>query len=768
MNRLIFTILFLCAFSASAASRYRATITMTNLPITGDRLIFTAPGSRTITWTNNTSAPTLVSTNTSIGGSSTNLYLVLAAGLNSLSTPRLGIERSSSNIITLYGELDQLITITTNNWATITYTTNTVGTPQVTVIVQQGGFSAGVTQTVQWIASQVVSGLGSSSNSLATNSIVNSNFLSLGISIRGGTQTIEQVAQFNKFGNSTNVGVLMSGILRSNIIDKPAITNGINYGNAFQSLGSGASSLQLGSNATATAASAVAVGVGATASGVDTMAIGTGAQALQTSATAVGNTASATNSFGLALGNTALSTGYGANAVGQSSIASKPFDTAIGGSAEATGGQSLAVGSGANAAATNSIAIGRLAAVDDTGTNSVAIGYNVSVTASNEIRLGTSIHQIRSDGWFDGNSHSNSTFKGTNVWRGDVNYPRLDLTTLAAGNNISVPAGTNYFIRVGAGSLTGAPTICGIIAGATTGGRDGQPQRWFNDTGYTLTFAVNTIDPVPANRINTPAGTDTAIADQGWADLFYDSTDARWKVIGTFPIIATSTNFAVYTNNVSVGSGAAVAVTNSASVTWSGAMVGGVPTLTANSVGSVASNAVTASRAALFNANKDLTNSPGVTDTELEYLDGVTSAIQTQLDQGKGGFPIMIYQVLSHAPADATIYYFGGNMNQAPIDYTIQKLQIPTNCTITRIWIKVFVGGTLGSGETVSHYLRLNDTTDFGQIDMTYTATSQDAVNSTVSQAVGPTDYISLKTAATTWATNPTTTRLVCIIWCRL
>jgi hypothetical protein len=43
-------------------------------------------------------------------------------------------------------------------------------------------------------------------------------------------------------------------------------------------------------------------------------------------------------------------------------------------------------------------------------------------------------------------------------------------------------------------------------------------------------------------------------------------------------------------------------------------------------------NNATASRVAVYDAQGQLTNSAGVSTTELEYLDGVTSAIQTQLD----------------------------------------------------------------------------------------------------------------------------------------
>jgi hypothetical protein len=47
-------------------------------------------------------------------------------------------------------------------------------------------------------------------------------------------------------------------------------------------------------------------------------------------------------------------------------------------------------------------------------------------------------------------------------------------------------------------------------------------------------------------------------------------------------------------------------------------------------------NGATASRVAIFNSSKDLTNSAAVDTTELEYLDGVTSAIQTQLNAKAG------------------------------------------------------------------------------------------------------------------------------------
>jgi hypothetical protein len=56
---------------------------------------------------------------------------------------------------------------------------------------------------------------------------------------------------------------------------------------------------------------------------------------------------------------------------------------------------------------------------------------------------------------------------------------------------------------------------------------------------------------VPANRINTPSGSDVSIIDQGWAEFSYDATDSRWKLRSTYPTTATATN-AVGTSGSSI------------------------------------------------------------------------------------------------------------------------------------------------------------------------------------------------------------------------
>ena len=134
----------------------------------------------------------------------------------------------------------------------------------------------------------------------------------------------------------------------------------------------------------------------------------------------------------------------------------------------------------------------------------------------------------------------------------------------------------------------------------------------------------------------------------------------------TISAASTSINFIAGTNVVLRGTNAAGAVSleiNSASGTGSGvttnadqfgasvaltiksgALLTNTSLRTATTVGelSVSGGAnfptMTGSRAALFNANGDVTNSAAVFDVELEFLDGVTSGIQSQINARQSGF----------------------------------------------------------------------------------------------------------------------------------
>ena len=569
---LLLLLLLLLSSRATAGEIVTATITLTNIPA-GLPTNITLNGSTRV-WTNNASgAPgTSIQITNTVANSATNL-------LNHLTDFPVDtgwfLSQSSPTNVIILGQPDQALTITFNpspGWAFVTYSTQTLASPTFVVTVPITVETA-TNQTN--IASLLVKALSdSSTNALATNSTAGSNFLTKGAS---PVQTIASPVTFLGILRAVaGGGVALTNGFTSSITNINSVSsNHVNYGNALRSEGPGGNSLQLGSNAMAVGSLSAAIGNSSVASNANALAVGTAAQATNSTSTAVGTSAlaggdsstalgggaQATRDSSTALGESAVATadeatsvgrsatasGSGATAVGTGATATAPFATSLGGAATASAGNSLALGQNAQATHTNSTAIGTL---DQTGTS-------VGTTDTNQIRIGTANNRISAPGLYESPKSTNAAFAGTNVARGSWNYPAFALTTLAAGNNISVPFGTNVYIRCGSGPASAA-TICGIIGGATSGGLDGQIVEVLNDTGFGLTFAVNTVDPVTRNRINTPLGTDVLIADQASARLLYDDTDQRWKLISPFSVTASATNAvgSIFTNGVVVSSAA--------------------------------------------------------------------------------------------------------------------------------------------------------------------------------------------------------------------
>lgn len=319
----------------------------------------------------------------------------------------------------------------------------------------------------------------------------------------------------------------------------------------LRSEGAGANSLQVGSNAVAASLQSLAVGVNALATNSNAIAIGTGAQTTNTESVAIGSLAKTIGAYALALGNSSQATnegiaiGYGARSFGLYSI-SMGNDTVVDGGSSiglsrdaiVSGFGSTAIGVGSATLRNYGLALGYNSYAGHS--NSAAIGppdhagVAVSTTTTNQIRIGTPSQTLSIPGLvLISGTQSNTTFAGTNIARGAWAFPAYNLGTLAAGNNIAVPVGTNRYIRANSGPASSA-TICGMIGGATSGGLDGQDLVIYNDTGFDLVFATTTSDPVPANRIATPSGTNTTIANQGWAQFIYDGTDQRWRLINAY------------------------------------------------------------------------------------------------------------------------------------------------------------------------------------------------------------------------------------------
>src|SRR5688572_8083688 len=141
--------------------------------------------------------------------------------------------------------------------------------------------------------------------------------------------------------------------------------------------------------------------------------------------------------------------------------------------------------------------------------------------------------------------------------------------------------------------------------------------------------------------------------------------------------------------------------------------------------------------------------------------DAALKAATKQYVDARAGFSIpLIFSPLGNNLTDATTYFAGMCTNTAATAYGNAKIAIPRAGTIKRLDLKVWVRGTLATNETVSHYLRHNDTTDFGQIDTTYDAANRDLSATGLTQVVAAGDFVALKIVTPTFGTNPTNVQI--------
>lgn len=170
--------------------------------------------------------------------------------------------------------------------------------------------------------------------------------------------------------------------------------------------GSGANSVALGANTTATATASTAVGAEADATAANATAYGYNAQATGLSSTALGYNAAATVQYALAvgagangdtvdgswtaLGYNASANGLEAVAVGNAAVAGADYGVAVGTGATVgtLGTSAIAIGQNAQALGPNSTALGTGAVVGSTHNNSVALGAMSATTSANQIMLG--------------------------------------------------------------------------------------------------------------------------------------------------------------------------------------------------------------------------------------------------------------------------------------------------------------------------------------------------------------------------------------------
>lgn len=124
-----------------------------------------------------------------------------------------------------------------------------------------------------------------------------------------------------------------------------------------------------------------------------------------------------------------------------------------------------------------------------------------------------------------------------------------------------------------------------------------------------------------------------------------------------------------------------------------------------------------------------------------------------------GSYVLQASQSASINPADATTYYFGAcnaNVNSWNSSANAaNKLYFPRAGTVNFVSVNTSVG-TVGSSETSSLYLRINNTTDYlisnSVLSNSYNLNYQ---VSNLGVPVSAGDYCHLKCVTATWATNP-------------
>jgi hypothetical protein len=172
--------------------------------------------------------------------------------------------------------------------------------------------------------------------------------------------------------------------------------------------------------------------------------------------------------------------------------------------------------------------------------------------------------------------------------------------------------------------------------------------------------------------------------------------------------------------------------------------------------------------------------------TELSYVKGATSAIQTQLNAKqdtittgtaaqylKGDLSLGTYQgyvvhvgCTNSTPADATTYFIGGHFGTTILTTTANTLRVyfPKAGTIKAIYVTFTQG--VGTNEASTISFRLNDTTDTQISAAVDNSAAQTTVsNTSLSIAVAQGDFGHIKWVTPTWVTNPTGLRIFVSIY---
>lgn len=524
---------------ALASDQITATLTFTNSTTNGLTITITTGTASVRTWTNSVvTASIQILTNATAAGSASNLE----AQLELYPVPGSFSRQSTPTNIVITANCGTPLTVASSgNYLSVSYATQAC-TAMWTVRIPASGEQTGQRTNV---ASALSDWLENSAN---TNSIDQNSTAMSEVVGTTNAQTISGVKRFTGANYHTNA-----------ILDHVTLTNGVNRGSAFSSVGTGTSSEQFGLGASAIGDNSLAFGYNATtpaslfgqgvALGQNTsadqygVAVGSGAIAsivVFGGGVAVGRNANAETDHAIALGDASdAGGGSGSIALGASSIASSNQTIAIGYHSSATFSNSIAIGPYSATTADNQMmlgASGQSVFVNNnlTAQSNLTVGLALQVSGSINGVHGSTTNGTLYNPTVQGATLQQFTAKGTNNFpaNSDIAFTRLANSSLANGNNAGVVIGTNVVMEVSGPS--GAFTINGLTASPN---RDGKIVWIINQTGQTMTIANESgVDATAGNRVRTGYGADITVTNNpGCVQLFYSGAASRWLITSKTP-----------------------------------------------------------------------------------------------------------------------------------------------------------------------------------------------------------------------------------------
>lgn len=342
---LILILLLIVILPARAEINVTATLSITNLTQTtnGSGAYLTLKG-QNIVWTNSTVAslllqPRLVASTNATDKAATNLYTKLRSTYGTSGQNGLFFGYGSSTSLVIRAANTNYLPASVNtNWGFLTFTTNQIATTNMTGSFAASNIIANVITLSGVARSTWPVGGGSGGGTNAFTEWVDGDSGTVGkIKIATNHLYFTDASGANTLRLSTNAS---AGVHILNLRS----TNGINYGSAFRSAGSGSASEQFGTDADASGDSSIAIGnqTGASSSG----------------AVSVGPEAQATGVDAIAIGSQTFATAWDASALGAGSIATKDSSTALGALSSATHTNSTALGGGSATTKANQVVIG--------------------------------------------------------------------------------------------------------------------------------------------------------------------------------------------------------------------------------------------------------------------------------------------------------------------------------------------------------------------------------------------------------------------------